>query len=588
MEFKIWTPADGPLDHTWGYNDYVFHWKQNDGYEDEEDDKRVLLFDDNVTSAFSIDAEDGLITNAEYDLAVDPESLEDQKLIRRHLDPESRDRLYRIGESGPLILRRSKFTDFCYYGTRSELYLPMTEDLARAVAYFSDLGIDGGWCRVKPPKGFTGASKFLATPWSPLYPENYPQLFDAIARIEEVRVRGSDDPQEVELAEAVSAGDLELLKAEAGEKMRSPGAGCASGRPPPMMMRSAIPKIYVPREGMTLDEIPTVKNEEVRGNVRTALLFVEGPRPNRQVSLLPGYRNYPFRAHVRGVKEEDVLSQWRETQAQGGGGYEGVFSTWLSDRFVYYFWDNPLNNQCDETSHALLDFPIPLTQSEALWLGRASGLNLPRDACRIRSFDETHDYYRFNFNPVQIETYLDRMKLYDDPDSSGIPEERYQEMVEALESFKPPSDFWERNRWPLLGGAAVGGAIGAYLLHKLRGPGGPTRPNGPPPVDGGDGNRGGPKLVPPSGPSSFQLTSAPEALQTSQASQAMSAVDTAVIGGAAAVATVSIGARLAALWAGAMEVGGGLLQGAGAFIMPVFMIMPPSMIEQNQPPRPMV
>ena len=74
MEFKIWTPADGPLDHTWGYNDYVFHWKQNDGYEDEEDDKRVLLFDDNVTSAFSIDAEDGLITNAEYDLAVYPQS----------------------------------------------------------------------------------------------------------------------------------------------------------------------------------------------------------------------------------------------------------------------------------------------------------------------------------------------------------------------------------------------------------------------------------------------------------------------------------------------------------------------------------
>ena len=336
-------------------------------------------------------------------------------------------------------------------------------------------------------------------------------------------------------------------------------------------MSSTIPKIYVPKKGMTLDDVPTAENEAVQGNVRTSLLLVEGDSSNRKVSLKADYRAYTPDMHYIDVTAEDIIWKWQDMQAKGSG-YDGVYKTVLGDRTVYHFWDNVVNNQCNATNHATVDFPIPLTESEALWLAGASGLNLTEEACRTGMFDLTHDYYRFNFNPVQIETYLDRMELYYGLASDGIPEERYEEMVEALESLKPPSHFWEGTGVFIAGGtgtAAIVG-VGMHVFNRLGGPKGPPT--------SGTGSGGGDGEV-------SRLAPVPDAPASASEPAAMSAADAAVVGGA--VAAVSLGARLAVLWAGAVEVGGGLLQGVGA-CMPMFMIMPPSMyMEQNQPPRPM-
>ena len=224
-------------------------------------------------------------------------------------------------------------------------------------------------------------------------------------------------------------------------------------------MSSTIPKIYVPKEGMTLDDIPITENEEVQGNVRASLLLVEGDSSNRKVSLKADYRDYAPDMNYIDVTAEDIIWKWQDMQAKGSG-YDGVFKSVVGNHTVYHFWDNSANNPCDETHNVQVDFPLSLGEDEAVWLGEKTGLMLKNEVCRAGAEGEGRDYYRFNWNPAEMKTYHGRIEEAEAPE--GVRADEIRESMEESVNSGFFEQAWYEKLWDgLWVGAGFTGAAGA-------------------------------------------------------------------------------------------------------------------------------
>lgn len=97
------------------------------------------------------------------------------------------DRLFRLPNGG-LLLRRSLFTDECSESqVGNDNVLPMSEDAARALAFFSRNMTGRAWCRPHYNGVEQGAMPDQVTPWDLSTREGLSRLQDALNRIQEAK-----------------------------------------------------------------------------------------------------------------------------------------------------------------------------------------------------------------------------------------------------------------------------------------------------------------------------------------------------------------------------------------------------------------
>lgn len=267
-------------------------------------------------------------------------------------------------------------------------------------------------------------------------------------------------------------------------------------------MAIKLPPVFIPHEGMSLNEIPVVENlDELQGFVKPSLLLVSSekkttfqlgpdgeakavPIVNKSISLKLGYTNIPpsedgAAQQYISADEKDVLFKWKDIQARGGKNWDGVFQS----HGKIYFWDNGTNNFCsdDLNQRTSTAFPIPLTEEEGLHLTQATGLSTESQACITSPAEESgKKHYNFAFDPTQIDTYLSRLEMFHEKNPQVFADKRYDEIKDALKKLKPPTHVDIGIIIFIAGavGAAIVHSIGSSFIKKLFG-------NGNPPSAGG-------------------------------------------------------------------------------------------------------
>lgn len=222
VEIKTWTENDrAQIDDTYGYNDILITTR------DVEEGQGFVAID-NITDAALAEAA-GRTPPAQGEL-------EASGMIRRG------DQVFRYGENGPFIIRRSVFTDQCLPEEVAEGHLfSLSEPEARAVAYFS---LDGGscsqpvnvsyvnerldpqWCEDPVFEGGEEGPTQLVTPWNLGENSQVEKLETALARIRRAKEEGCADPLGQELVAAVSDERLEAME-EAVAKRKDDNKGAA-------------------------------------------------------------------------------------------------------------------------------------------------------------------------------------------------------------------------------------------------------------------------------------------------------------------------------------------------------------------------
>src|SRR5262249_16711418 len=104
------------------------------------------------------------------------------------------DDLLRYGEAGPLIVRRSVFTDICPKIDREDakfLYSFLSEDEVRAFAIFTDKAHDKLWCAAR----ITGVQGFspIVTPWNLTTVADLQEMKAAVQKIRDAKNNPSHD-----------------------------------------------------------------------------------------------------------------------------------------------------------------------------------------------------------------------------------------------------------------------------------------------------------------------------------------------------------------------------------------------------------
>ncbi len=196
MTIRAWTPQDGGIDNTYGYNDMIVTLR------DSYNGGRELTVLDNATS--------------EVLAGIGEDDIPNEDRIRQSGMLREGDQLLQY-TNGAVILRRTIFTDQCLEGdmARTNNFLPLSEEAARAIAYFTQTDVDISWC-LAPRRGVTptpGETPRLVTPWDLSQKSNLLTLQTALGQIRAARNAGSD-PRGRSLAAAVPEQELGRLEAE--------------------------------------------------------------------------------------------------------------------------------------------------------------------------------------------------------------------------------------------------------------------------------------------------------------------------------------------------------------------------------------
>lgn len=191
-----WTPADGRIDATYGYEDSLVTYRTS-----QVDGSKSLNPIDNVTTE---------ILNGGYEVPSE-EDIYRSPMFR----PEDTWLRYTDGQ---IIWRRSIFTDACFESSiAAERLAPMSETMARAVAYFTKTPFDSQWCRPQV-KGLPETSD-LMTPW--VVKDNLTLLETALKDIEDAR-KHTKTLIGSELANKVPDTEIQQLRAWIKERRSTP------------------------------------------------------------------------------------------------------------------------------------------------------------------------------------------------------------------------------------------------------------------------------------------------------------------------------------------------------------------------------
>lgn len=128
-------------------------------------------------------------------------------------------RIFREPQSGHLIARHSIFTDRCLPGEEKPYNIfPMSEDEARALAYFSEpkkMAYDDLWCETSiPGVEALGSERELVTPWDLRDGGQLAALEAAVVNLQRAGEEGTNDRLGRQLAQKVSKERIEEMLAE--------------------------------------------------------------------------------------------------------------------------------------------------------------------------------------------------------------------------------------------------------------------------------------------------------------------------------------------------------------------------------------
>lgn len=199
---KIWTEKDGAIDGTYGYNDFLITHQ--------ETGRGLALHDQDTITPAALKEAQGRMEEA--GAGPTAEEVEASGMVK------AGDTIFRYGENGPLIVRHPIFTDSCSpEEIKPDNIFPMTEDEARAAAFFSNTAYDAQWCDAGVAGVGYDEHRPMVTPWDLSNPEGRAGLEKSLSKMGEAKEGSIADP--LGLTKKIPDDRLSALRESLEEKM---------------------------------------------------------------------------------------------------------------------------------------------------------------------------------------------------------------------------------------------------------------------------------------------------------------------------------------------------------------------------------